>query len=981
MSFDAGALLFRIQTVGAAIFKQDQSDASQALEKTGRSAKAAASDLDKSGESTDTVGKKARSAKAPLNEQADATKRIGDESKRAKPPQEEQAAVTEKQTAAAKQLSAALLVAGVAVGAMVGLAVAKYSEFDAAISNVRASTMATADEQRELADAALDAGADTAYSAKEAAAAEDELAKAGQTVAQIVGGSLNGALALAAAGQLAVARSAEIMATTMTQFRIPAEQAAHVSDVLAAGAGKAQGSVDDLALALSYVGPLAGSVGFSLNETAGTLAYFATQGIIGEKAGTSLRGVLASLQAPSAAADKEMQKYNISMFDGNGNMLSLAGIAEQLRTRLNGLTEQERLAALGRIFGNEALSAATLLYEGGADAVDLWTKKVDDSGYAAEQAAIKQDNLAGDVEKLGGAFDTALIKTGSGANDVLREMVQSVTALIDWYGELPGPVQTAALVIGVAAAAVLLFTGAAVGLRARFIELQAQLKSAEANFTRTALVGAAAGLALTGVIAVVALLAQRQAEARARAESYADALAQGGDAAKKSAREIVVANLSVRESFLWWEGDSAYDAAKKLGIGIDLVTDAAAGSVSAQRELKDELRSGGQYSDEFKARLEELGLTLSDYITASRTVEEAVDRETEAQKRGIEVNEQKLEADQGSIESSKDSADAYLEAAAGADDLTNSLQQLIDQINKANDVGSDAISSNIDYQNALADVAEVVRKAKEGIDENNDGVADYTLTLDQNTQAGRDNLDMLVDQASKARSAADAQLAVDNNTGAYLERLRSGRQALIDNATALGYSTEEAQALADEIFNIPTDVEVKALVDASQAKTALEDLKASLAAFKNSNYGVNVSGYIRSIERANGGVIEAYAAGGIRENHVAQLARGGAVRIWNEPETQGESYIPLAPAKRARSTEILAETASIFGYALIPAGAKQFASGGIIPGSPATSVLEGVRLTGTLDLGDGLVGFVDARINSYDRERREADRAGFRGGI
>ncbi|MBR7560277.1 phage tail tape measure protein, partial [Mycobacterium tuberculosis] len=79
-------------------------------------------------------------------------------------------------------------------------------------------------------EAALDAGADTAYSASEAAAAQEELAKAGQSVSQIIGGSLNGALALAAAGQLQVARSAEIMATTLTQFRIPAEQAAHVSD-------------------------------------------------------------------------------------------------------------------------------------------------------------------------------------------------------------------------------------------------------------------------------------------------------------------------------------------------------------------------------------------------------------------------------------------------------------------------------------------------------------------------------------------------------------------------------------------------------------------------------------------------------------------------------------------------------------------------------------------------------------------------------
>ncbi|MFP3813536.1 phage tail tape measure protein, partial [Bacillus sp. SIMBA_005] len=87
---------------------------------------------------------------------------------------------------------------------------AKNTEFDAAMSNVRAATMATAEEQRALGEAALDAGADTAYSASEAAAAQEELAKAGLSVSSVIGGSLNGALALAAAGQLQVARSAEI---------------------------------------------------------------------------------------------------------------------------------------------------------------------------------------------------------------------------------------------------------------------------------------------------------------------------------------------------------------------------------------------------------------------------------------------------------------------------------------------------------------------------------------------------------------------------------------------------------------------------------------------------------------------------------------------------------------------------------------------------------------------------------------------------
>ena len=168
---------------------------------------------------------------------------------------------------------------------------------------------------------------------------------------------------------------------------------------------------------------------------------------------------------------------------------------------------------------------------------------------------MRQDNLAGDVEKLGGAFDTALIRTGSGANDVLREMVQSVTALVDWYGELPAPVQATALGLGVATAAMALFAGGAVALRVKFIELKAQLDATNASMGKTALVGAAAGVALTGIITVVAILAQKQAEARAKAQAYADALDSGGDAARKLAE----ANLQVDKTLLWVNFGNAYD--------------------------------------------------------------------------------------------------------------------------------------------------------------------------------------------------------------------------------------------------------------------------------------------------------------------------------------------------------------------------------------------------------------------------------------
>jgi TP901 family phage tail tape measure protein len=134
-------------------------------------------------------------------------------------------------------------------------------EFEKAMSAVQAATGATASSMGDLRAAALKAGADTQYSATEAAQGITEMAKAGVSAKDIMGGGLTGVLSLAAAGQLEVADAAGIASTAMTQFSLSGAQLPHVADLLAAGAGKAMGSVDDLGQALNQAGLLASSTG------------------------------------------------------------------------------------------------------------------------------------------------------------------------------------------------------------------------------------------------------------------------------------------------------------------------------------------------------------------------------------------------------------------------------------------------------------------------------------------------------------------------------------------------------------------------------------------------------------------------------------------------------------------------------------------------------------------------------------------------
>ena len=354
----------------------------------------------------------------------------------------------------------ALGLGAVAVGASMlygfGKAASAAADFDAAMSGVSAASQGTAKELGLLRESALKAGADTAFSATQAADGQEQLIKAGVSVRDVLGGGLIGALDLAAAGELAVGDAAEIAASAMTQFGLAGRNVPHIADLLAAGAGKAQGSVGDLGMALNQAGLVANSTGLSIEETTAGLASFASAGLVGSDAGTSFKSMLQRLTPQSKEAQARMDELGISAYDAQGNFIGLEKFAGNLQGALEDLTPQQRNAAMATIFGSDAVRAANVLYEQGASGIERWTRLVDDQGFAASVAATRLDNLRGDQEKFSGSLETALIKSGTAANFVLREMTQAATGVINVYNDLPGPVQAAATaVLGVGGAATL----------------------------------------------------------------------------------------------------------------------------------------------------------------------------------------------------------------------------------------------------------------------------------------------------------------------------------------------------------------------------------------------------------------------------------------------------------------------------------------------------------------------------------------------
>ena len=327
------------------------------------------------------------------------------------------------------------------LGRVVGDAIGTLRDQEKALSAVSSLGGEYEANIGRIAETTRTAGIAFGFTAVESTNAVEALAKAGVSVENILAGGLEGALTLAASGEVAVGDAAEYAAAAMSEFGLSGKDVTMIADTLTAAAVKAQGGVEDYGQALKFVGPVAAGLDVSLQETVGTLAEFAQAGVKGEQGGTSLRGVLSSLTSPSKAASEEMERLGIitaegnnTLFDAQGKFKGLANLAERLRETTKDLTQEERAAAFGRIFGNQQLTAANILYEGGGKAIEEWTKQVTDSGLAAEIAAKKTDNLDGDINKLSSSYDALILKENE-VSKLFRGFTQGLTNDLNALGE------------------------------------------------------------------------------------------------------------------------------------------------------------------------------------------------------------------------------------------------------------------------------------------------------------------------------------------------------------------------------------------------------------------------------------------------------------------------------------------------------------------------------------------------------------------
>lgn len=390
-----------------------------------------------------------------------------------------------------------------------GLKVA--SDFDSAMSGVKAISGATGEEFDALRAKAIELGGSTAFSANEVAEAMTEMAKAGWDSQQILDG-MSGVLDAAAASGEDLGTVSTIVADAMTGFGMEAKESTRVADLLTQAANSGTIGINDLGESFKYIAPVASSMGLSIEDVTTALSAMSMSGIKGSQAGTSLRGVLTRMVKPTDQVAAAMDELGIVLTNSDGTFKSLDKILLEMRGSFSSLTDEQKTYYAATLAGQEGMSGLLSLLNMSQEEYDEIAASMDNAGgVAKETAEVMRDNLSADVEELMGSLESLAITLASLIVPALRDFVQWLTQLINKFTALSPETQKTILTIaGIAAAIgpVLMVLGkltSSVGsIITTFGKIPGALVKAKSAFSA---IGAAIGGISAPVVAVIAVIA------------------------------------------------------------------------------------------------------------------------------------------------------------------------------------------------------------------------------------------------------------------------------------------------------------------------------------------------------------------------------------------------------------------------------------------------------------------------------------------
>lgn len=382
--------------------KQVEKSAKDSASKAGQAAKQGADSAAKGTESASTKMQQShKKVKDTAKESADGAKKSWEESNQSTVASTESA--TSKMAGLMKKSAAVIGVASVAA-AKKTIDVGK--SFEAGMSEVQAISGASGKDLEKLSAKAKQMGATTKFSATESATALKYMAMAGWKTNQMVSG-LSGVMNLAAASGEDLGTVSDIVTDSMTAFGLKAKDSGHFADVLAKASSSSNTNVAMMGETFKYVAPLAGSMKYSIEDTATAIGLMANAGIKGSQAGTSLRSIITRLVKPPKDAATALNALGISTTKADGSMKPLRETMAELREKFSGLTESQKASYASSIAGQEAMSGLLAIVNASDSDFNKLQKAIDNSsGAAKKQADVMNNNLQGALYDLGSVAES-----------------------------------------------------------------------------------------------------------------------------------------------------------------------------------------------------------------------------------------------------------------------------------------------------------------------------------------------------------------------------------------------------------------------------------------------------------------------------------------------------------------------------------------------------------------------------------------------
>lgn len=450
----------------------------------------------------------------------------------------------------------------VPIAAVGGLALKTAADFDAGMSEVQSISGATGKDFDALRAKAREMGEKTQFTATQSAEALKYMAMAGWDTDKMLSG-LPGVMNLAAASGEELGRVSDIVTDAMTAFGMSADKATHFSDVLAQVSAKSNTNVGLMGDTFKYVAPVAGALGYSVEDTGLAIGLMANQGIKGSQAGTALRSMLTRLAAPTKEVSGTMQKLGVHLTDSQGKMLPFRDVIKQLREKFKGLSEEQKAQAAASIAGERGMSGLLAIVNAGGKDFDALSASIDHcDGAAQHMADVRMDNLSGQWKLLKSQLQELAISMSDQLMPYIRKGVAWVQKLVAKFNSLsPSTKKLISIIAAVVAAAgpiifiggtIMSVVGKLVGGIGNLISFAGRIGpvigTAIGKISALGPAISAIGAPVLAVAAVIGVLVGAIVTVWQRSEAFRNAVGQGVEQIKTAFGNLVAALAPLFES-------------------------------------------------------------------------------------------------------------------------------------------------------------------------------------------------------------------------------------------------------------------------------------------------------------------------------------------------------------------------------------------------------------------------------------------------